>query len=46
MSIWHELRWLILALAAAPFAYLLVATAAALRFFGSHRVYLAISRRR
>jgi ceramide glucosyltransferase len=34
---WHELRWLILLLAAGPFAYYLVATIAALRFFSSHR---------
>ena len=37
MNVWHELRFLILVLAAVPFAYYLVATVAALRFFGGHR---------
>lgn len=37
MHLWHELRWIILLLAAAPFAYMVVATIAALRFFGAHR---------
>ena len=37
MNVWHELRILILVLAAAPFAYYLVAAVAALRFFGGRR---------
>src|SRR5580658_4482388 len=34
---WHEMRMLILVVAAGPFAYYLVASVAALRFFGGRR---------
>src|SRR5580700_11315795 len=34
---WHEMRILILVVAAGPFAYYLVASVAALRFFGGRR---------
>jgi ceramide glucosyltransferase len=37
MIVGHELRFLILLIAAGPFAYYLVATVAALRFFGRRR---------
>ena len=37
----HELRILILVVAAGPFAYYLVATVAALRFFGGRRGFAA-----